>query len=117
MSGAVSYRSGLAAEEQVARHYSRSGASVVRRRWRGKGGEIDLIVRAGEVIVFVEVKAAATHARAAERLGAAQAARVMRAAEEYLATDPEGASAWTRFDVALVDATGRVEVVENALST
>ena len=116
MSGAVSHRSGLAAEEQVARRYSRVGASVLCRRWRGKAGEIDLIVRAGEVTVFVEVKAAATHSQAAERLGAAQAARVMRAAEEYLATDPAGMMARMRFDVALVDSAGRVEVIENALT-
>ena len=116
MSGAVSHRSGLAAEEQVARHYSRSGASILRRRWRGRGGEIDLILREGDVTVFVEVKAAPSHALAAERLGPVQAARVMRAAEEYLAAEPAGALAWTRFDVALVDAAGRVEVIENALS-
>ena len=46
MSGAVSYYSGLAAEEQVAAHYMRSGCRIASQRWRGKyGGEIDLIER------------------------------------------------------------------------
>jgi putative endonuclease len=116
VTGAVSYLSGVAAEERVAAHYSRAGASVLRRRWRGRRGEIDLVLRDGEVTVFVEVKAAASHARAAERLGRAQAARVMRAAEEYVADEPAGALTEMRFDVALVDGAGRVEIVANALA-
>lgn len=116
MSGALSHRAGFASEERVADHYVQRGASVIRRRWRGRGGEIDLVVRDGAVLVFVEVKSSASHARAAERLGKAQVARLMGAAEEYLAGEPDGALTWTRFDVALVNAAGRVEVLENALS-
>jgi putative endonuclease len=115
VTGAVGYRSGLAAEEQVARHYSRAGAAVVCRRWRGRGGEIDLVLRVGESIVFVEVKAAASHAIAADRLRPAQMARIARAAEEYVAGEPAGSLTPMRFDVALVDAAGRVEVVGNVL--
>lgn len=116
MSGRVSYRSGLAAEERVALHYSRRGASVICRRWRGRGGEIDLVIQVGDAIVFVEVKASSTHAQAAERLRAAQSSRIMRAAEEYLGGEPAGALTSVRFDVALVDGVGRVEVIENALA-
>jgi putative endonuclease len=117
VSGAVSYRSGLAAEERVALHYGRAGAAIVRRRWRCRSGEIDLVVRERDgVTVFVEVKAAASHAGAAERLGAAQMQRILRAAEEYLATEPAGSLTPMRIDVALVDAAGRVEILENALA-
>jgi putative endonuclease len=116
VSGEVSYRTGLAAEDRVAAHYSLEGVSVIHRRWRGRGGEIDLILREGGVLVFVEVKAAASHARAAERLSSSQAMRVMRAAEEYVGGEPSGALTEMRFDVALVDRTGRVSVIENALA-
>jgi len=41
----VGYHAGLAAEEIVAADYARRGLRLERRRWRGKRGEIDLIVR------------------------------------------------------------------------
>ncbi len=114
MSGARSYLSGLSAEERVAAHYRRAGCAVAARRWRGIGGEIDLVVRDGEVTVFVEVKAARNLARAAERVGARQARRVMAAAEEYMAQAPDGALGDMRFDVALVDGAGRIEILPDA---
>jgi putative endonuclease len=115
MSGAVSWHAGATAEDRVASHYARRGGDVRHRRWRGRGGEIDLVVRSGGVTVFVEVKAARTHAEAAQRLRARQAARVMAAAEEFCAGEPEGALTEMRFDLALVDASGRIEILENAL--
>jgi putative endonuclease len=115
LSGARSHLAGHAAEDQVARHYAARGGAVVARRWRGRAGEIDLVVRCGRALVFVEVKASASHARAAERLGPAQQARIMRAAEEYMASASDPAAVEMRFDVALLDARGRIEIVENAL--
>lgn len=114
MSGAVSFLSGLAAEAAVARHYTDTGRRVVAQRWRGTAGEIDLIAREGEGLVFVEVKHSRNHARAAEHLSSRQIARIHAAAAEYLATEPRGQATEVRFDVALVDAQGRIEVIENA---
>ena len=112
--GRVAYLGGQAAEDQVADHYDRRGIRVGARRWRGKGGEIDLVARDGDEIVFVEVKRARHHAWAAERVNAAKIGRIMRAAGDYVARHhPEG-EPFMRFDVALVDGQGRVEVVENA---
>jgi len=64
MSGSTSYHAGFAAEEIVADHYWRNGRSVLARRWRGKGGELDLITRDGDDIVFVEVKKSSSFAKA-----------------------------------------------------
>ena len=116
MSGALAHRSGLSAEERVAGHYQRAGCTVRARRWRGAGGEIDLVLWDGAVTVFVEVKAARSHAWAAERIGARQARRVMCAAEEFVAGDPAGALSEMRFDVALVDGLGRIEILQNAFA-
>lgn len=113
--GAMAHAGGLSAEAQVERHYARRGARCVARRWRGEAGEIDLIFALGEDIVFVEVKASRTHARAAEHLGPRQAARLMASAEAYLGTLPRGTLTPMRIDVALVDGQGRIEIVENAL--
>lgn len=106
---------GRAAEDQVARKYERAGHAIAARRWRGQGGEIDLVARDAEGLVFVEVKAARCHARAAERLRPRQIARLRVAAEEFLGGEPKGLLTPARFDVALVDAMGRIEVIENAL--
>lgn len=116
MSGSVSYHAGLSAEGQVARDYQRRGFPLVTQRWRGDGGEIDLVVRDGDGFVFIEVKKSRNHARAAERLSQRQIQRLFDAASEFLASCPSGLNTRTRFDVALVDAVGRIEILENALS-
>ncbi|WP_322865189.1 YraN family protein [Aquicoccus sp. G2-2] len=112
--GKKAYHSGLAAEEQIARDYERRGFTVERRRWRGQRGEIDLVIRDGAALVFVEVKASSDFARAAESLGAAQMQRICGAAEEYLAGEPQELLTETRFDVALVNGVGAVAILENA---
>lgn len=112
--GARAHHSGAAAEECVARHYAGAGCPVADRRWRGEGGEIDLVTRDGDSLVFVEVKRARTLSEAACRLTAGQIERVVAAASEYLGRMPMGQLTPVRFDLALVDGSGRVEVVENA---
>ena len=44
-------------ERLAASHYRRRGYEVVDRNWRCTVGELDLVVRVGSTIVFVEVKA------------------------------------------------------------
>lgn len=115
--GAMSYQAGLAAETIVENDYARHGCPVLARRWRGKGGEIDLILQDGDGLIFVEVKTSKTHARAASHVSPRQIARIMTAAEEFVATQPRGGLTDMRFDVALVDGTGHVRVIENAFMT
>jgi putative endonuclease len=108
-------RAGRAAEEGVVRHYLRAGYELVARRWRGLGGEIDLIAHSADGYVFVEVKSAPTLARAAERVSARQGRRLAAAAQEFLGGVAGGLGNPMRIDVALVDRLGRIEVCENAL--
>jgi putative endonuclease len=121
MSGARRYRgeaahhAGMAAESQVVRHYLRAGLSILCQRWRGQGGEIDLIARQGDRYVFVEVKASRDLATAASRLSMRQSRRLAAAAEEFLCGVTGGLNNDLRFDVALVDGQGRVAILENAL--
>lgn len=116
MTGKVSYLAGKAAEDQVAMLYERSGRAIAARRWRGACGEIDLIVRDGAEVIFVEVKKSRTHARAAEHLTERQMARIFGAAAEFLGGEPRGQETDVRFDVALVDQFGRIEVRENVFA-
>lgn len=114
LTGARSYYSGLAAESAVEHHYARAGHVIAARRWRGSGGEIDLIARDAGGLVFVEVKKSRSFARAAERVTARQMARIYASASEFLADEPGGQDSAMRFDVALVDQAGRIEIIENA---
>ena len=113
--GRTNYLAGLGAADSVARHYAQLGLNVVQQRFRGKRGEIDLIVRDGPTTVFVEVKRAKTHANAAERVSADKIRRLWITAEEYCARTSTELLSDMRFDVALVDQLGRVVVHENAL--
>lgn len=115
LTGTERYHSGLAAESAVERHYARRGHDITARRWRGRGGEIDLIARQEDAVIFIEVKKSRSFARAAEALRPRQINRLFAAASEFLCGEPAGQSTNCRFDVALVDGQGRIEIIENAL--
>ena len=116
MTGSVSYHAGRCAEDQVARFYAGSGRPIAAQRWRGLSGEIDVIARDGDAVVFIEVKQSKTHALAVEHLCERQMQRICRAASEYLGGEPDGLNTSSRFDVALVDAQGRIEILPNAFA-
>lgn len=86
------------------------------RRWRGSAGEIDLVMEKDGEVIFVEVKASRTHARAVEALSRRQIGRLLRSAEHCLGFFPKGLATPMRFDVVLVDGQGRLEVIVNALA-
>ena len=96
-------RQGLGdAGERIARQYlEKRGLTFIGANWRCPSGELDLIMRDGHLLVFVEVKT-----RRGERLGAAeesvtpaQAARLLLAAQAFLATRPDLAEAYWRIDL------------------
>jgi len=114
MSGSVGYHAGLAAEDLVASDYASRDHAIAARRWRGKAGEIDLIAREGDTVVFVEVKKSRSFATAAARLGRRQMERILTSASEFLASEPRGQLTDVRFDLAVVNGVGALKVIENA---
>lgn len=77
---------GSAAEEQALAFLQGQGLSLVARNFRCRGGEIDLIMREGAEIVFVEVRARASssYGGAAGSITARKQARVVLAAQVFL---------------------------------
>ena len=71
-------------------------------RYKTPVGEIDLIARRGNILVFVEVKARAARDDAAHAIHAKNQSRVMRAAQMFLATHPAYARMQVRFDAVLL---------------
>ncbi|GGB20225.1 YraN family protein [Allosediminivita pacifica] len=114
--GLTSYHAGCAAEDGVAAEYERQGCTVLRRRWRGRAGEIDLIAEKDGALIFVEVKKSRSFAAAAARITTRQVGRIFAAAEEYAFAGPRGSLTDFRVDLALVDAHGSVELRENAFA-
>jgi len=78
---------GKAGEDLACRELRRRGCAILARRFRTRLGEIDIVARDGETIVFVEVKARAGNAWGgpAEAVTPAKQRRLVRMAVDYLA--------------------------------
>ena len=98
------------------RAYRRRGARVLARRWRGRGGEIDLILDDHGVTVFCEVKRAVSSDAARARLRPVQAARIHAAAAEFTGSLPAGLCSEMRFDLAWANERGRGAILPGAFS-
>jgi putative endonuclease len=94
---------GAEAEARAARHLQAQGLVLLARNWRCRFGEIDLILREGSTLVFVEVRARGRgdYGGAAESITAAKQARLQRAAAAYLAQAKHRGAC--RFDAVLMD--------------
>jgi len=95
---------GARAEDLAALHLARQGLVIVERNFRTRLGEIDLIARDGDSLVFVEVRmrSRGDFGGAAASVTAAKRGRWVAAAQGYLAKI--GREPACRFDVVLLDA-------------
>ncbi len=112
-------RAGAAAEDAAERHLCASGCRVLARNARYREGELDLVVRERDVVVFVEVRL-----RASERYGGALASvdlykqkRLARAAHRWLAEHYGERWPACRFDVVTVDGSGTIDWIRDAFAT
>jgi putative endonuclease len=96
------YRHGHLAEFAAAALLCLKGYRVLARRYRTRLGEIDLIVKRGGLVAFVEVKARATQRAALESVGVAAERRIVGAADLWLARHPDAAGLDLRYDMVLV---------------
>jgi putative endonuclease len=80
---------GKTGEDLACDELERRGYAIVARRWRQRGGEIDIIARDGETLVFVEVKARDGHdfGDAAESVTRIKRRRIVRLATAYVAIE------------------------------
>jgi putative endonuclease len=103
----AAFRLGVSAEGRAALYLAAKGYRVLARRWRSPVGEVDLVMRRGRLLVFVEVKARGRLEEAAEAVTVRQRRRIVAGAEARLAVHPEHAGYDMRFDAVLV-APGRL---------
>ncbi len=90
-------------EQAALRYLKRRGLTKVEENFRCKGGEIDLIMRDGDTLVFVEVRQRADrrHGGAAASITPNKIRRLVRAAQVYLQRLPTLPPC--RFDVVAID--------------
>jgi putative endonuclease len=98
----LAFRLGLSAEARAAVLLMAKGYRIVARRWKSPVGEIDLVVRRGRLLVFVEVKARPHADEAAEAVTDRQQQRIIAAAKAWLARHPRDHDRYIRFDAVLV---------------
>lgn len=96
------------AEALAALYLLCKGYRILARRFRSRLGEVDLVVRRGKVLAFVEVKARANAKLGLEAVGERQRRRIEQGAQLYLAAHPAAADLEIRFDLIVVPRTIRV---------
>ena len=112
-------RHGAQAEALAAEFLAGRGLAILERNWRRRCGELDLIARDGDMLVFVEVRLRrrSDFGGAAASITGTKRARMVAAASLYLAglrrTPP------CRFDAVLLDALdpARIEWLRNVVET
>lgn len=110
--------SGAQAEQLAAQFLQQHGLKLLHRNYRCRHGEIDLIMRDGDVIIFVEVRLRSRDdfGGAAASIDAVKQKKILRTAQQYLSslshTPP------CRFDALLYHSTkdGDVEWIKNAFT-
>ncbi|MHB1025651.1 MAG: YraN family protein [Desulfobacteria bacterium] len=106
---------GDAAEELACRHLDRSGFTIVERNYRTKVGEIDIVARTGDVLVFVEVRSleAPDFGTPEESVTPAKRRRIVAAARQYLTNVPPSSWREARFDVIAIEGSGAASVLRH----
>jgi putative endonuclease len=106
---------GDAAEDLACRHLDRSGFTIAERNFRTRGGEIDIVARKGDVLVFVEVRSRDVPDFGApeESVTPAKRRRIVAAARQYLSNVPPSSWREARFDVIAIEGSGEVAVLRH----
>jgi putative endonuclease len=104
---------GKTGEDLACRELERRGYAVLARRYRRRGGEIDIVARDGATLVFVEVKARENHAfgAAADAVTILKRRRIVRIAVDYVMRH-RLTEVPCRFDVVSIHLDGGCPVVE-----
>lgn len=103
----VSQTRGKAGENAVCDYLEENGATVLKRNFRVKNGEIDIISTDGEFIIFTEVKTRkyGAYDDGTGAMNKAKMKRVIAASEIFIGLNPEYENLYRRFDTAYVTVT------------
>lgn len=97
--------SGAAFEQRARTALEQAGLQLLARNYLTRRGELDLVMRDGDTIVFVEVRyrRSAGHGNASASVTAHKRERLILAARQWLGAHPQHAQRPCRFDVVSYD--------------
>ncbi len=78
------------------------GYRILAHGYKQKTGEIDIIAKRGQLIVFIEVKARHDYQTASHAITPTQQQRITRSAQAFTSQNPQFAECDLRFDAMLV---------------
>jgi putative endonuclease len=93
---------GVDAERIAMLYLMGKGYWPLARDWRGRGGEIDIVMRRGRTVIAVEVKARPSLAEAASAITPAKIARIAAGMRQFRAERRLGDALDYRFDAVLI---------------
>lgn len=96
------YERGVEAEHAAADYLRLKGYEILEQRYKTPGGEIDVIARKSNALVFVEVKAHKDPEAALYAVNERSRRRIEEAAKHYIAHHEEVAEMDMRFDVVVM---------------
>lgn len=96
---------GDAFEQRACRELERAGLKALARNYNTRHGELDLVMRDGDTVVFVEVRyrVRAGHGDAAASVTRTKQEKLIRTAQLWLAAHGQHANRPCRFDVVSYD--------------
>lgn len=100
--------SGAAFEQRACEELLRAGLKLLDRNYTTRYGELDLVMRDRDTVVFIEVRhrGRADYGNAAASVTATKQQRLVHAAQLWLAAHPHHAQRACRFDVVSYDGPG-----------
>jgi putative endonuclease len=108
-------------EAIAAKHLESHGYTILHRNWRHGHGELDIVARKAELVVFVEVRTRTSDAFGApeESISPRKCAKLIETAQAYLDEQNLGEAQW-QIDVIVIEldeknAVKRLEQIEAAI--
>lgn len=103
-------------ETMASEYLEQKGYTILERNYRNPHGEIDIIARDGDVIVFCEIKyrTGNRYGTPLEAVDIRKQRRISKVALYYTAGSRAPQNVFYRFDVIGIDGEGRIEHIENA---
>ena len=96
---------GSEGEEQAVEHLKAQEYTLIKRNFRHKHGEIDIIAKAKDILVFIEVKyrSKTKFAKAEEMLTYSKQQKLINAANIFLQENPKFENYECRFDLIAIN--------------
>ncbi|HWU64730.1 MAG TPA: YraN family protein [Ensifer sp.] len=110
----AAYRLGFSAEYKAALFLLLKGYHIAAMRYRTRGGEIDIIARKGDLVVFVEVKARRSLQAGIDAVSFEAQRRIHAASAHWLSRQPDFARISARYDILVISPFRLPKHIKNA---